>query len=55
MELHCSRPASGMSISPILFSELLAYQQVFNVELSPFEIETIFFIDRAAIAEMTEK
>ena len=55
MELHCSRPAGGMSISPILFSELLAYQQVFNVELSPFEIETIFFIDRAAIAEMTEK
>jgi hypothetical protein len=55
MELHCSRPAGGMSISPILFSELLAYQQVFNVELVPFEVETIFFIDRAAIQEMTEK
>jgi hypothetical protein len=55
MELHCSRPAGGMSISPILFSELLAYQQVFNFELAPFEVETIFFIDRAAIAEITEK
>jgi len=44
-----------MSISPILFSELHAYQQVFNVELSPCEVETIFFIDRAAIQEMTEK
>ena len=55
MELHCSRPAGGMSISPILFSELLAYQQVFKVELSPFEVETIFFIDSAAIQEMTEK
>ncbi len=57
MELHCSRPAGGMSmsISPILFSELLAYQQVFKVELSPFEVETIFFIDRAAIQEMTGK
>ena len=55
MELHCSRPAGGMGISPILFSELLAYQQVFNVELSPVEIETIFFIDRAAIAEINEK
>ena len=51
MELHCARPAGGMSISPILFSELLAYQQVFNVELSPFEIETIFFIDRAVLKE----
>ena len=55
MELHCSRPAGGMGISPILFSELLAYQQVFKVELSPLEVETIFFIDRAAIQEMTEK
>ncbi len=55
MELHCSRPSSGMSISPILFSELHAYQQVFDVELTPFEVETIFFIDRAAINEMTEK
>jgi len=55
MELHCARPTGGMSISPILFSELLAYQQVFKVELSPFEVETIFFIDRAAIQEMTEK
>ena len=55
MELHCLRPAGGMSISPILFSELLAYQQVFKVELSPFEVETIVFIDRAAIQEMTEK
>lgn len=44
-----------MSISPILFSELLAYQQVFNVKLSPVEIETIFFIDRAAIEEINEK
>ena len=55
MELHGSRPSSGMGISPILFSELHAYQQVFNVKLSPFEIETIFFIDRAALAEMSEK
>lgn len=55
MELHCSRPAGGMSISPILFSELLAYQQVFNVELLPIESEIIFFIDRAAIAEINEK
>jgi len=44
-----------MSITPILFSELHAYQQVYNVDLLPSEIETIFFIDRAAIAEMTEK
>ena len=44
-----------MSITPILFSELHAYQQVYNVDLAPFEIETIFFIDRAAIQEMTEK
>jgi hypothetical protein len=55
MELHCSRPTGGMGISPILFSELLAYQQVFKVKLSPIEVETIFFIDRAAIQEMTEK
>jgi hypothetical protein len=55
MELHCSRPSGGMGISPILFSELHAYQQVFHLDLLPFEIETIFFIDRAAIQEMTEK
>lgn len=55
MELHCARPAGGMSISPIIFSELLAFQKVFKVDLSPFEVETILFIDRAAIQEMTEK
>jgi hypothetical protein len=55
MELHCSRPSGGMSISPILHSELHAYQQLFGVELLPFEVETIFFIDRAAIQEMNEK
>lgn len=54
MELHCSRP-SGMSITPILFSEIQAYQKVFAVELLPFEVETVLFIDRAAIQEMTEK
>ena len=53
-QLHCSRPAGGFGISPIPLSEIVAWQQAMDLRLTPWEIETILRIDRAAIDELME-
>ena len=54
MALHCARPAGGMSVGAILLSEIDAWQRVFHIALTPWEVETILHIDRAALTEMMD-
>lgn len=46
--LHATRP-SGMGPSAITASELLAWQQLHGVRLTPWEAETLQAMDRAAL------
>ncbi len=52
-DLHASRPV-GMGPSAIPFSEILAWQQAMNLVLTPWEAETLLFIDRAVLALLIE-
>ena len=48
-------PAFGGASSPIVLSEIVAWQQLHGVELVPWEVDTILAIDRAAMAVLSEK
>ena len=52
--LHSARPAGGFGVSPIPVSEIVAWQRAMRIRLTPWEIETILRIDRAAIDQLTE-
>lgn len=43
-----------MSVGAILLSELDAWQRVFDITLTPWEAETIMYLDRAALSEMMD-
>jgi hypothetical protein len=43
-----------MSVGAILLSEINAWQRVFHIALTPWEVETILHIDRAALTEMMD-
>lgn len=49
--LHATRQA-GMGPSAITASELLAWQQLHGVRLTPWEAETLQAMDRSALAVM---
>ncbi len=53
-QLHGTRPSGGFGISPIPLSEIVAWQRVMRVRLTPWEVETILLIDRAAMNELME-
>jgi hypothetical protein len=53
LTLHASRP-SGMGASGIPSSELLAWQQLHGVRLSPWEVDTLRAMDQAALAVAAE-
>jgi hypothetical protein len=48
-------PGFGGASSPIVLSEIVAWQQLQGVELVPWEVDTILAIDRAAMAVLSEK
>lgn len=52
LTLHFARPEGGLGPSAIPISEVLAWQEAFHVQLTPWEIETILYLDRAALREM---
>ena len=52
-DLHASRPV-GMGPSAIPLSEVLAWQQVMNIALTPWEIETLMCIDRAVLSILVD-
>ena len=43
-----------MAVGSILLSEIDAWQRVFDITLTPWEVETILHIDRAALTEMMD-
>lgn len=49
-ELSGARVPGGMGIGPITLSEIAAWQGVFGVRLTPWEVETILAIDRAVLS-----
>ena len=53
-ELSGARVPGGMGIGPITLSEIAAWQDVFRVRLTPWEVETILAIDRAALTAVNE-
>lgn len=36
-------------------TEIIAWQKAMNVRLTPWEVETLLHLDRAALAEMMDK
>lgn len=55
MDLHSSRPSGGFGASAIPMTEIIAWQKAMNVRLTPWEVETLLHLDRAALAEMMDK
>ena len=53
-ELNSTRGGSGMGVSPITFHDIIAWQNVVGVTLTPFELRCIFSMDTAAISEMNK-
>lgn len=51
-ELSASRPA-GMGLSAVPHSELEAWQRLHGVRLTPWEIETLMAMDRAALTALS--
>jgi hypothetical protein len=54
VDLNAARPA-GMSAAAVPPSEIDAWQRLHGVRLSPWEVETIMLMDRAALAVIAEK
>lgn len=46
-------PAAG-GAAPISMTEIAAWQGVFGVQLTPWEVETVLALDRAALAVLNE-
>lgn len=54
LDLHARRGNSGTSLLPIALADLLAWQQLFGVRLTSWEIDTLMQLDAAALAAHTE-
>ena len=47
--------SNGMTAGSITYSDLLAWQQLYRVELEPLEVDLLFSMDIAALAAHAEK
>lgn len=54
LDLHGSR-ATGFGVSAIAPSEVLAWQQLRGVRLTPWEVDTLAALDSAVVAVMSEQ
>ena len=54
MDLHTTRPSGGFGPSAIPISEINAWQRAMSTRLTPWEVETILYLDRAALSEMMD-
>ena len=50
LQLHHARGGAGLGPSPISPHDLLAYQQLHDVQFTPWEIDTLQALDRTALA-----
>ena len=58
VDLHNARPSGGMSVSPVLYSEIKAYCDLYNEHLEDWELYLIKAFDRVVLevyAEESEK
>ena len=53
-QLHAARPAGGFGIASIPLTEVIAWQTAMGVRLTPWEVETLLYLDRAALAAMMD-
>ena len=53
-QLHAARPAGGFGIAAIPMSEIIAWQQAMGVRLTPWEVETLLYLDRAALVALMD-
>jgi hypothetical protein len=53
-ELSATRPA-GMQHGAVPHSEILAWQQLSRVSLTPWEVDTLLAMDRAALAAANKR
>lgn len=53
-EICAGRPQSMGGAAPIPPSEIVAWQVLMGVTLTPWEVETIFALDRAVLRVMRE-
>lgn len=53
-QLHAARPVGGFGVCAIPLSEIIAWQQAMGVYLTPWEIETLLYLDRAALAAILD-
>jgi hypothetical protein len=45
---------NGFGLSPITHEAVCSWQQLYRVELLPFEVDLLFELDQAALAEIAE-
>lgn len=53
LDLNSRRGNNGMGPSPIALADVVAWQQLMGVDLTPWEVETILHLDAAALAAQT--
>ena len=53
LELNARRGNNGMGVSPIALADIVAWQELMGLRLTPWEIETILHLDAAALAAQT--
>lgn len=54
VELHHARQSNGFGISPLSYSEMLAWSELTNQKPSPSDIKTIKRIDLIALSQKSE-
>lgn len=54
IELHNAR-GGGMGPSPIAWRDVLAWQEVRGVQLTPWEVDTLMALDQVAMKTLNEK
>jgi len=53
-DLSAARPPAAAGVAPFALSEICAWQSLHGVVLSPWEVDTLLAIDRAALAAVSE-
>ena len=54
MELHNARSAGGMAAAAISWRDVLAWQEVRRVQLTPWEVDTLMAMDVEAMKFLNE-
>lgn len=51
-DLHGARGSNGFALNPLTHLEIWAWQRLSHVRLTPWEVETLFLMDRAALTAL---